>query len=73
MATYSSFADILRQAKAQSQLRGTPMSSGAVKSIGQGYFSDALDASNTDRAATLAESQYNLAEQCLRQIGRAHV
>ena len=60
---YSSFADILRQAKAQSQLRGTPLSSSAVKSIGSGYFSDALDAANTDRSYALADASQTLAEK----------
>lgn len=52
-----SFADILRQAKAQAQLRGAPLNSSTIKSLGTGYFSDALDASNTDRAYNLANAQ----------------
>lgn len=62
-SAYGSFADILRQAKAQSQLRGTPFSNSAIKSMGQGYFADALDASNTDRAYNLANTQQTLAEK----------
>jgi hypothetical protein len=60
---YGSFADLLRRAKTQAQLRGTNLSSSDVNSMGQGYFSDALDASNTDRAYNLAEASQTLAEQ----------
>jgi hypothetical protein len=59
-STAGSFADLLRQAKSQSQLRGSQLSSGEVKSIGQGYFSDALQETQAERSANLAEAQYNL-------------
>ncbi|MEN6621553.1 MAG: hypothetical protein ABFD50_08410 [Smithella sp.] len=62
-STYGSFADLLRQAKTQSQLRGTNLLPNDIKSMGSGYFSDALNASNSDRAYNLAEAQQTLAEQ----------
>jgi len=62
-AAYGSFADLLRQAKTQSQLRGTPLSSSAVKSMGSGYFADAADAANTERSYDLANASQSLAEK----------
>jgi len=62
-SSYGSFADLLARAKTQAQLRGTDITSGNVKGMASGYFSDALDASNQDRAYNLAESSQNLAEK----------
>lgn len=60
---YRSFSDILSQAQRQSRLRGQTLPTSAVRSMGAGYFADAFDASQTDRAANLAQSQFNLAEK----------
>jgi len=58
---YSSFADILSQAKRQSQLRGTNLPTSDIRKIGSGYFSDAADAVNTERSYNLAEAGQTLA------------
>jgi len=62
-STYGSFADLLSKAKSQAQLRGEDLSAKDIKSMGSGYFSNALEQTNADRAYNLANASQSLAEQ----------
>lgn len=60
---YGSFAELLRKAQNQSQLRGVSLSKKDVNQAGSGYFSEALDATNAQRSYDLAQASQTLAEK----------
>jgi len=60
---YGSFAAMLASLKNRSQLTGTKYSKKDISNLGSGYFADALNASNTDRAWDLQNASQTLAEK----------
>ncbi|MCX5829208.1 MAG: hypothetical protein NTV58_14570 [Deltaproteobacteria bacterium] len=60
---YGTFASMLASLKNRSQLTGTKYNKRDVNSLASGYFSDALNATNTDRAWDLQSASQTLAEK----------
>jgi hypothetical protein len=60
---YGSFAQILASLKNRSQLTGTKYTKRDINNIGSGYFSDALNATNAQRAYDLQSASQTLAEK----------